>query len=205
MNNEFDLQRAIAGEPIEKEVGTTVSFIAYIPTAKADKQLIVQDGDNILAYCANGRYITPFISSPFDLRMKSELKQIDWTKLPVDTLVTVVGTCLGKGERMVRCYSSFSQDMVRCYRGGATSKTVDRDLEVFEVKPSDIQIAPDQPWTVWVGGACPIPDGLEFEYMVHAYPGKVIVAEKSPSEHCWSLRTIYAYRLTGKALDGWTL
>jgi hypothetical protein len=204
MNDKFDLQRAIDGEPIEKECGTTVSFVAYIPTAKADRQLIVQDGDNVLAYYANGRYITPSISSPFDLRMKSVVKQIDWAKLPIDTLVTV-DTCLVPGESMVLCYSSFSKGMVCCYRGGATSKTVDRDLEVFEVKPSNVQIAQNQPWTVWQGGDCPLPDGLEFEYMIHGDPWQAIVCTESASAYLWQPKLIYAFRLTGNVLVGYSL
>jgi hypothetical protein len=203
MNKEFDLQRVIAGDPIEKEVGTTVLFIAYIPTAKANKQLIVQDGDNILMYHANGRYIASSISSPFDLRMKSVAKRIDWAKLPVDTLIT-----LSLDEATAnRYFSSFTNDRVYYYRGGLTSRTSGGCLDILTINPSNVQIAPDQPWTVWLGGACPIPDGLEFEYMTHDCPRQVMVGKESASTYLylWCSKIMYAYRPTGKVLDGYSL
>ncbi|MCI4437993.1 MAG: hypothetical protein JHC33_14390 [Ignisphaera sp.] len=89
MNNEFDLERAIAGEPIETVTGNPVEFIAYRPTAEACKQLIVQVGTDILMYYANGRYPSRTTKCYFDLRMKSVVKQIDWVKLPVDTIITL--------------------------------------------------------------------------------------------------------------------
>jgi hypothetical protein len=200
MNDKFNLERAIAGEPIEKEDGTTVSFVAYIPTAKADRQLIVQDGDDVLAYCANGRYITPFISSHFDLRMKSMLKQIDWSKLPEDTVISTP-----EGDRHIsKC--SKNSTLVLTYPEGKSSFTCGlRELE--EHSKDTCYLVEQQPWTVWLGGECPIPDGLEFEYMIHDDPRQVIVCKESASAYLylWKLKRIYAYRPTGKVLDGWKL
>jgi hypothetical protein len=198
MDNEFNLERAIAGEPIETVSGTLVEFVAYRPNAKKDEQLIVQVGTNIRMYHADGRFHSLFTPCPYDLRMKSKLKQVDWAKLPVDTLLTLG---VGKGK-IERYFSSFRYGMVRCYQDGMTSKTA---TNIFAITPSNIEISPDQPWTVWLGGECPIPDGLEFEYMIHDDPRQVMVGKESASAYLWCTKHIYAYRLTGKVLYGWKL
>ena len=69
-------------------------------------------------------------------------------------------------------------------------------------------IAPDQPWTVWLGGECPIPDGLEFEVMWRG-DSAVDTFECDSEELIWSHKKydgdIISYRLTGRVLDGWVL
>jgi hypothetical protein len=203
MSTEFDLERAIAGEPIETISGTPVEFVAYIPNVKCSKQLIVGVGTDILMYHADGRYRNSDTSYPYDLRMKPNLKQIDWTKLPVDTRI-IRSLCTGKSERY---FSYFSGGMVYFYSEGADSKTVQSNAPTptLSISPSNVQISPDQPWTVWQGGNCPLPDGVEFEYMSHHKPGKVMVSAESASAYVWCSNHIYAYRPTGKVLDGWKL
>jgi hypothetical protein len=201
MNNKFNLERAIAGEPIETVTGTPVELIAYRPTARESKQLVVQIGTDICMYHTNGRYYNSNEHCSYNLRMKPAVKRIDWTKLPVDTLITL-GICTGLDERY---FSSFNSGLVHYYQGGTTSKTAASNSDVFTINPSNVRIAPDQPWTVWLGGACPLPDGLEYEYMIHDEPGQVMTNKESASSYSWVHNDIYAYRLTGKVLGGWTL
>jgi hypothetical protein len=200
MNNEFNLKRAIAGDPIETLSGNTVAFVAYRPTANKDEQLIVQDGTDIRMYHTNGILHSLFSPCSYDLRMKEVVKQIDWTKLPVDTLLTLA-LCTGKD---IRYFNSFSNGMIHYYRNGWTSK-IATTKDVIAINQSNVQIAPDQPWTVWQGGECPLPDGLEFEYMIHDDPRQVMVGKESASAYLWFTKHIYAYRLTGKVLGGWKL
>jgi hypothetical protein len=203
MSNEFNLERAISGEPIETSDGTPADFIAYRPTAKDSKQIVMQVKDDIFTYYANGSYHDLVIGCPLDLRMKPKIKQIDWAKMPVDTLI-ILGIYAGGDKRY---FSSFNSGLVHYYQGGATSKTAASNSDVFTINPNNVKIAPDQPWTVWLGGDCPIPDGLEFEYMINDDPGQVMVAKESASAYLclWHPKVIYAYRLTGKVLDGWKL
>jgi hypothetical protein len=135
--------------------------------------------------------------------MKSQLKQIDWAKLPVDTLLTL-NLCKVNEERY---FSSFRYGMVHFFLYGATSKTADNKLDILTVKSSNVTITPNQPWTIWLGGNSPIPDGLEFEYMINDDPGRVVIAKESASAYLclWHPKVIYTYRLTGRVLDGWTL
>jgi hypothetical protein len=204
MSNEFDLQRAINGEPIETIEGTPAEFIAYRPTADKDEQVIAQVGVNIMTYHANGKYYDQVIDSSSDLHMVSQQKQIDWAKLPVDTLIII----RVNGATANRYFSSFSDDAVHYFRAGMTSKTADYKSDVFTIHPSNAKIAPDQPWVVWLGGACPISDGLEYEV---EFRGKGMAAQidlKTSNvdwEHGGDFLDIIAYRLTGKVLDGWTL
>jgi hypothetical protein len=201
MNNEFNLERAIAGEPIETGIGMAATFIAYAPTATPDQRVIVQINTGIMTYFEDGTYILGVSDDHHNLRMKSVVKQIDWAKLPVDTLLTI-DLCKVKEERY---FSSFSNGKVHFFLYGATSKTADSNLDVLTVKSSNVKIASDQPWTVWLGGECPIPDGLEFEYMIHDDPRQVMVGKESASAYLWQPKLIYAYRLTGKVLDGYSL
>jgi hypothetical protein len=197
MDNEFNLERAIAGEPLKTVGGETAEFIAYRPTATASSQVIMQVGTSVMAYYADGTRKS--FSTNFDLRMKSQLKQIDWTKLPVDTLlITQAGYS--------RYFNGFIDGKVALYAEGRTFKSC-RNYPITEYTPSDIQIAPDQPWTVWQGGEYPVPDGLEFEYMTHDCPGQVMVGKESASAYLylWCSKLIYAYRLTGRVSGGWKL
>jgi hypothetical protein len=198
MSNEFDLERAIAGEPIETVSGHQMEFIAYRPTAEAGKQVIVQDRTDILTYPVNGRYGGPDIHCPFDLRMKHVIHQIDWSNIPEDTVINTP-----EGDRHIaKCPKNST--LVLTYPEGKSSLTYGlRELE--EHYKNKCYLVEQQPWTIWQGGDCPIPDGLEFEYLTHSYPGEIKVSEKSPDDYCWSLNTIYAYRPTGRVLEGWVL
>jgi hypothetical protein len=206
MSTEFNLERAIAGEPIETVAETPVEFIAYRPTLQDSQRLIVQVRDQVRLYYINGTLYsgnTPAEPSESDLRMKSVVRQIDWSKMPLDTLITL------SHDRTTanRYFSSFNNGKVYYYRGGATSKTSVDSLDILTINPSNAQIAIDQPWTIWLGGDCPIPDGLEFEYMINDEPGKIMIGEEIASAYLcmWLPKIIYAYRLTGRVSDGWKL
>jgi hypothetical protein len=202
MNNEFNLERTIAGEPIETVEGKPAKFIAYLPTARECKQLVIQAETDVRMYYANGKYHGIGENWSYDLRMKSApTKQIDWSKIPVDTILTL-DLCTGETNRY---FHSFVDGLVRYCRGGMSSKTIMYKSDMLYIYPSNVKIKHNQPWTIWLGGKCPIPDGLEFEYITHSYPGETRVSEKSPGDYCWLLNAIYAYRLTGKVLDGYSL
>jgi hypothetical protein len=199
MNSKFNLQRAIAGEPIETMEGVHAEFVAYRPTVRIDSRVIVQVEDRLIMCREDGNLYGRLGASINDLRMKSVVKQIDWAKLPVDTLIT-----LSLDEATAnRYFSSFNNGKVYYYRGGMSLKTSVDSLDILTINPSNVQIAPDQPWTVWQGGDCPLPDGLGFEYVIHNEPGQVMVGAESASAYSWW--PIYAYRPTGKILDGWKL
>jgi hypothetical protein len=201
MNNKFDLQRVINGEPFETVEGKPVKFVAYLPTARECKQLIVQAETDVRMYYASGRYHGTEEHWSYDLRMKAPLKQIDWTKLPIDTVITL-NLCTGEAGRY---FSSFTDGLVCYYRGGKTSKTIMYKSDILYIHSKNMKISPDQPWTVWQGNECPLPDGLEFEYMIHSEHGRAFVCVESASAYSWQAKFIYAYRPTGKVLDGWTL
>jgi hypothetical protein len=201
MSDKFDLQRVINGEPIETVEGKPVKFVAYLPTARECKQLIVQTETEVRMYYASGRYHGTEEHWSYDLRMKTPLKQVDWTKMPIDTVITL-NLCTGEAQRY---FNSFTDGLVRYCRGGMTSKTIMYRSSMLCIYSKNVKISPNQPWTIWLGGECPLPDGIEFEYITHSYPGEARISEKSPGDYCWALNTIYAYRPTGRVLGGWTL
>jgi hypothetical protein len=199
MNNEFDLQRSIDGEPIETTGGNPVEFIAYRPTADIFEQVVVQLGKHIHTYSSSGHHLHNITS----IRMKSVVKQIDWAKLPVDTLLILSLD----GATVNRYFSSFNSGRVYFFMAGATSKTARRNSDVFAISPSNVQIAPYQPWTIWIGGKCPIPDGLEYDVCLR--DSRITTPPAKASEMIWvntkCSADIIAYRLTGKVLDGYSL
>jgi hypothetical protein len=199
MNNEFDLIRAIAGEPIETVAGTPVEFVAYRPTAEAGKQLIIQVGTDILMYPANGRYPSRATNCYFDLHMKSVVKQVDWSKMPVDTILDTKYS--GKFA-----FSSINVNvpeiLINVFMDGGTSYTC---CDTVSIPIADVTISTEQPWTVWLGGECPIPDGLEFEYIANNEIGRKITCKENARGLLWTHHIIYAYRLTGKLLEGYKL
>jgi hypothetical protein len=197
MDTEFDLERAIAGDSIETVEGTPVEFIAYRPTAKWRKQIIVQIGNDIWTYSVNGRYNDPGIKCTYNLRMKSVEKQVDWSKLPVDTRLL-----------------SPNGDKRYANNGMRSNFPAWEEPECFEWVDGTT-ISPEQAWTVWHGGDCPIPNGLEYEVIVRYGECFIPTNAGCKLQHIW-VRAKYphqthlgheviAYRLTGKVLDGWKL
>jgi hypothetical protein len=187
MDNKFDLQLVLKGKPIETVMGRPAEFISYDPTAVASLQVTVRVDDDVLTYYTNGT--RPRVDMSFDLRMKAVEKQVDLGKLPVDT----------------RLLSS-NGDKRYANKGMRSNFPSWEEPECFEWVDGTT-IAPNQPWTVWLGGECPIPDGLEFEYMTHDCPRQVMVGEESASAYLylWCSKLMYAYRPTGKVFDGWKL
>lgn len=60
----------------------------------------------------------------------------------------------------------------------------------------------------WPGGECPVPDGLEFEYIVRAgvtHSNELRLASSHGWNHICVGGDIIAYRLTGGVMEGWEL
>jgi hypothetical protein len=133
--------------------------------------------------------------------MKHTLRKIDWTKLPEDTVISTP-----EGDRHIaKCPENST--LVLTYPEGKSSFTCGlRELE--EHRKAKCYLVEQQPWTVLLGGKCPIPDGLEYEV---EFRGKGIAAQidlKTSNvdwEHEGDFLDIIAYRLTGKVLDGYSL
>ena len=122
--------------------------------------------------------------------IEPDTKRIDWSKMPDDVMV-----------------NSPSWDVLYHVGGGmfsdAPSATGRNPVLVSGVE-SGIKLAPDQPWVVWFGGECPVPEGVMVE----------IVGRDGDIERSWSSSgyrwshdgncgDIIAYRISGIA-DGWT-
>jgi hypothetical protein len=201
MNNEFNLQRAIAGEPIETREGIPAEFVAYRPTLRSDSRLVVQVEDRLIMCRDDGKIYNGTSTSINDLRMKLVVKQVDWSKMPVDTLlITQAGYS--------RYFRGFMDDKVTYYAEGRTSESGGNCL-IYRSTPSDIQISSNQPWKIWFGGEYPIPDGLEFEIITRN--GNKFNCPNDTKGVYWLHDRAYkhteviAYRLTGKLIEGYKL
>ena len=116
-------------------------------------------------------------------------RQVDRTKIPLDTrLIESSGDkCYAAKFGMVNGWPEWHQWESNQWIEGT-------------------RIATEQPWTVWLGGECPVPEGLEVEILfrdgVKVLRGNAIKIRWS---HVWHHCDIIAYRLTGRVLDGWVL
>jgi hypothetical protein len=156
-------------------------------------------GTDILMYPANGRYHGSGVDCSYDLRMKSVVKQVDWSKMPVDTILDTKDS--GKFA-----FSSVNVNvpeiLINVFMDGGISYTC---CDTVSIPIADVTISTEQPWTVWLGSECPIPDGLEFEYIANNEIGRRITCKENASGFLWTHPLIYAYRLTGKLLEGYKL
>jgi hypothetical protein len=209
-NNEFNIARAMAGEPIQTRKGTPAEFIAHRPTADESMRVIAQVGTDIVRCYNNGRY-SSMLEHNWDLFMKPKLKKINWHDMPVDTLLTVNV----KSTEFTRHFAYLQINKVTYFKYGATSKTTCCD-DVFTADTSDVQISTDNPWIVRHGDTCPIPEGLEFEVIYRDGTTKLFTQNINSSPDIRHLQDywihmynmvgdIIAYRLTGKVMDGYTL
>lgn len=192
--SEFNLQKCIAGEATETKIGQRIYFIAYDENLNAP--LLMRIGQRSLGFSKDGKYL-PYSDDTYDLRMADQKKKVDLSKLPIDTLLV--------RTHDIRHFSAIEDNMINFFAHGATSLTADGTGNCFA---KDVSIHPNQPWTFWQGGKCPIPDGLEFEVVFRS--GGTTKETESASSLVWthhnrSTSDIIAYRLTGKVLDGWEL
>jgi hypothetical protein len=197
MDNKFNLERAIAGDPIETMEGIPAEFVAYRPTVRIDSRVIVQVEDRLIMCREDGNLYGRVSTSTNDLRMKSVVKQIDWSKLPVDTrLLSPNGDKRYANNGMRSNFPSWEEPECFEWVDGTT-------------------ISPDQAWIVWHGGDCPIPNGLEYEVIVRYGECFIPTNIGCKLQHIW-VRSKYphqthigheviAYRLTGRVLSGWKL
>lgn len=188
MNNKFDLERFKAGEPAYFESDE----FYYIGMLRYEKYTVCAGtvGGIIYRIATDGRSSHGNIV----LEMKPELKQIDWSKLQFDTRLI-----LPNGSKF---YADGNGGYSACLTWECQSSYPWKD---------GITIAPEQQWSVWQGGECPLPDGLEFEVITRG--GAALLIDRGSNQVIWSyaqhglhsMSEIIAYRLTGKVLEGWTL
>lgn len=144
-NNTFNFPDFQNGSPAYTNEHTHT----YIGIAKSYPGLITESNDGKLH---RFRMDGDSPSHKNNLRMNPSV-QIDWSKMPVDTPVDTT--------RGIRYFSRFKDNSIFLFTDGKTSLTQDEEAEcgVKEI----ISINPNQIWTFWQGGNCPIPDGLEYE------------------------------------------
>lgn len=121
-------------------------------------------------------------------------KQIDWDKMPVDTLVEASAD----GVSWYKWYFAGidEEGETAVYINGATGKTTQSTVHL-----DHIRLIEQPTITFWQGGECPIPDGVRFE--VHFRNNSVCGARYAASELAWghngSALDIIGYRILGPA------
>lgn len=192
--SDFNLERFKAGEPAYMHDETAVNFVGIL---KHDICYpILAESQNFLIRL-NYRGIAK--STYMKLTMKPVMKKVDWSKLPVDTLInTQVG---------IRYFAGLlNKNRISYFTDGATSM-ISYGYGYCSLGISDVTISDKQPWTFWQGGKCPIPDGLEFDavYRNGVLNNYTCVASKATWSNPGSGGDIIAYRLTGNTLEGYEL
>ncbi|MHB8915370.1 MAG: hypothetical protein ACYC4K_06110 [Thiobacillus sp.] len=132
-------------------------------------------------------------------RNKPKVRGIDWSKMPNDT-------------RVIYTRSNGEKSSAYIYNGGVTINPGWEGNDIFSITDGiKLKLCIDQPWIVWFGGECPVPEGVIVEMVLRsaeimegeanffawdhdAIPGE----EEQPQQE----GDIIAYRITGIA-DGW--
>ncbi|VAY88869.1 hypothetical protein CARN8_4250001 [mine drainage metagenome] len=127
------------------------------------------------------------------LFMAEDIKKIDWTRFQKDTLFDF--------SSGLQRYFAFARETGERYffPDGRTSMSC---CNMAVIVSDEATLSKNNPWIVWMGGECPIPDGVEFEYMTRD-------GDKAKFKYSWlpveTGGSIIAYRLTGNIMDGWEL
>jgi hypothetical protein len=184
MNNDFNSERALAGEPVVS-AGVEVNSLTYFPLANKNSRFVGERSGEILLWSEDGYH---YISSGYDLKMKPTTKRIDWTKIPVDVPFVVVSHS-GDRKNSVR-YHCKNGD----FFGYGTTSLTHGDI----IKPHEIiGPAPDAPFIYHDGSAeCPAPDGV----LVDVVSASMLTPNIAASLVCWGVVT--AYRIAGLE-EGW--
>ncbi|MGL5079102.1 MAG: hypothetical protein ACRDBG_25160 [Waterburya sp.] len=124
---------------------------------------------------------------------KPKLRLIDKSKLPRGTMTTV-GEILYVVDQANCRYAKILQ--VGLNKNAAT-RVITRHL-------SALRIAPQERWTAWTGGECPIPEGVSFNLIRR---GCGMYLDSMPKEWRWEHKNqsddVIAYQIIGPAF-GWT-
>jgi len=101
----------------------------------------------------------------------SNLPELDWKYMPVDTLVE------GPDGR-IYYFSGIAREGIFVFPDGRSSKTAtSTDKEVRILKP---KLATGQSWNTWTGGMCPVDNNVRVEY--HSFK----------DESSWNYHAAYA-------------
>lgn len=196
MSNEFDLDRFKAGESAYCN-GQEYTFVGFC-SSKTQPLVIEAKGGCISTMPIDG------VGAQFRLTMKPKVKKVDWSKMPVDTMINT--------PHGINHFSHYQDDIVCFFSHGSSFSTYRGDGFAME-HVSKLSLCDSQPWTFWQGGECPIPDGLEFE-IVYRIGCTSLVSQWLASKVDWEHHQmdsrgrdsdIIAYRLTGKIMEGWEL
>jgi len=78
MRQPFDLEKAVNGQPVTTRDGSIAKFIAYVPEARANGQVLFLVNGVVFAYSADGRYNPIAGESMLDLFMAETPKTVIW-------------------------------------------------------------------------------------------------------------------------------
>lgn len=84
----FDLAKAITGQPVATRDGSIAKFIAHVPEARANGQVLFLVNGVVFAYRADGRYNPIAGDSMLDLFMAEKPKTVVWINVFVTGAVS---------------------------------------------------------------------------------------------------------------------
>ena len=76
----FHLQDAMSGAPVVTRDGTSARFIAHVPEAHKNSQVLFLVRDTVFAFATDGRYHGMVEKSPLDLFMAPK-KRVVWVNI----------------------------------------------------------------------------------------------------------------------------
>ena len=88
MRQPFNLEKAISGQPVITREGSIAKFIAYVPEARANGQVLFLINGVVFAHSSDGRYNPIAGESMLDLFMHEKPKTVVWINVFVGGAVT---------------------------------------------------------------------------------------------------------------------
>lgn len=128
--------------------------------------------------------------------IKPENKKLDWSKIPIDTLLKMSTG----GNEFIRHFAGLNESKklkIKCFNNGGSSKFSD-GTSLWE----KAELAEQPTFTYWPGGECPLPDGVLVEVIFRCGDCEKHPATPLDWSHDKVAGDIIAYRIIGLA-DGW--
>lgn len=124
-----------------------------------------------------------------------ETNKIDWSKMPVDTLVAINGT-----DDDIRYFSHMSSDDGCYFCFSSRSSSLSSNATGYVLKWDEIKLV-DNPWRPWFGVEMPCCGNVRVEVVFRDGTKEITFADKLSWDHYNANLDIIAYRMLGEEND----
>ncbi|MHB8915786.1 MAG: hypothetical protein ACYC4K_08240, partial [Thiobacillus sp.] len=149
-----DIEAANAALAERKKVGPYRHLLHALAAGKRIR-LRYSDG-SCSGYEGLPDYKFAFSEPPDRYEIEPDTKRIDWSKMPDDT-------------RVIYARLNGEKSSAYIYKGGVTINPGWEGNDIYSITNGiKLKLCDDQPWVVWFGGECPVPEGVIVEMVLRS-------------------------------------